>query len=179
MAESKGLAVHGGVLWVWVLAQSPTEKKQGETIISQDTKNKHPLNENNFCGSGYSQFFVRDIEPNLSHARRGEGGRKWDFRWDVGTNNPTRGPRSHTAIGIDPGITPQRARVPKSTWHSGAGLRVGGLPCRNKHRGKQGDFVNWWRREQPIDRERAISTCRLGAVGRADGHWKARWTRNY
>ena len=71
------------------MAQSPTEKKQGETITLQDTKNKHPLNENNFCGSGYPQFFVRDIEPNLSHARRGEGGRKWDFRWDVGTNNPT------------------------------------------------------------------------------------------
>ena len=124
-----------------VLAQSPTAKKQGETITLQDTKNKHPLNENNFCGSGYPQFFVRDIEPNLSHARRGEGGRKWDFRWDVGRNNPTRGPRSHTAIGIDPSITPQRARVRNSTWHSGAGLHVGGLPCRNTHRRKQGSFV--------------------------------------
>ena len=123
------------------LGTEPHRKVLGETIISQDTKNKHPLNENNFCGSGYPQFFVRDIEPNLSHARRGEGGWKWDFRWDVGTNNPTRGPRSHTAIGIDRGITPQRARVRNSTWHSGAGLRVGGLLCRNKHRRKQGDFV--------------------------------------
>ena len=94
-----------------VLAQSPTEKKQGETITLQDTKNKHPLNENNFCGSGYPQFFVRDIEPNLSHARREEGGWKWDFRWDVGTNNPTRGPRSHTKHETNPGITPQRGFV--------------------------------------------------------------------
>ena len=38
--------------------------------------------------------------------------------------------------------------------------------------------VNWWRREQPIERERAIATCRLRAVGRTDGERTARWTRN-
>ena len=61
--------------------------------------------------------------------------------WDVGTKNPTRGPRSHTTIAIDPSITPQRAWVRNPTWHSGTGLHMGGLACRNKHRGKQGDVV--------------------------------------
>ena len=82
---------------------------------------------------------VGHVEANLSHTGGGEGGRKWDFRWDMSPNNPRRDHRSHTAVGIDPSSTPKRARVENSTWHSGAGLRVGGLAGQNKHRGKQGD----------------------------------------
>ena len=97
---------------------------------------KHDLlTKNKLCGLGVRNFLFGHIDRAFHpDARGGEGGRKWGFGWDVGRNNPTRGPRSHTKHKIDPGSTPKRARVRNSTWPCGAGLHVGGLACGNEHR---------------------------------------------
>jgi hypothetical protein len=81
----------------WVLAGSPTE------TFTRQVDERFVLQQNIFCLIPHSSL--------SRNARGGEGGRKWDFRWDVRENNPTRGPRSHTKHETNPGITPQRGFV--------------------------------------------------------------------